>query len=62
MLKDAPNKEGAIAFLGCLFSRSGGLMVLEGMGQPPFIPCRVKSAEMKSLLPESLQTMVEIKP
>ena len=62
MLKDAPNKEGAIAFLGCLLSRSGGLMVLEGMGQPPFIPCRVQSAEMKSLLPESLQPMVEIKP
>lgn len=62
MLKDAPNKEGVAAFLGCLFSRSGGLMVLEGMGQPPFIPCRVQSAEMKSLLPESLKTMVEVKP
>ena len=62
MLKDAHNKEGAIAFLGCLLSRSGGLMVLEGMGQPPFVPCRVQSAEMKSSLPESLQPMVEIKP
>jgi molybdate/tungstate transport system substrate-binding protein len=62
MLKNSPNKEGAIAFLGCLFSRTGGLMVLEGMGQPPFIPCRVPTAEMKSLLPAKLQKMVEIKP
>ena len=62
MLKDAPNKEGAIAFLDCLFSRTGGLAVLEGMGQPPFIPCRVPTEEMKSLLPEKLQEMVEVKP
>ena len=62
MLKDAPNKEGAIAFLDCLLSRMGGLAVLEGMGQPPFIPCRVPTAEMKSLLPAKLQGMVEIKP
>ena len=62
ILKDAPNKEGAIVFLQCLFSRTGGLKVLEGMGQPPFIPCRVPTAEMKSLLPAKLQEMVEIKP
>ncbi len=61
MLKDAPNKEGAIAFLQCLFSRNGGLMVLESMGQSPFVPCRIPTAEMKSLLPSKLQQMVEIK-
>ncbi len=62
MLKDAPNKEGAIAFVQCLVSRTGGLKVLEVMGQPPFVPCRVPTAEMKSLLPAKLQKMVEIKP
>jgi molybdate/tungstate transport system substrate-binding protein len=62
ILKDAPNKEGAIAFLQCLFSRMGGLAVLEGMGQPTFVPCRVPTAEMKALLPVKLKEMVEIKP
>jgi molybdate/tungstate transport system substrate-binding protein len=62
MLKDAPNKEGAIAFLDCLLKPVGGLKVLESMGQPPFIPCRVPTVEMKSLLPAKLQEMVEIKP
>jgi molybdate/tungstate transport system substrate-binding protein len=62
ILKDAPNKEGAIAFLDCLLKPVGGLSVLEAMGQPPFIPCRVPTAEMKSLLPEKLQKMVEVKP
>ncbi len=62
LLKDAPNPEGAIAFLQCLFSRSGGLTVLESMGQPPFVPCRVPSNEMKSRLPEKLQAMVKVQP
>jgi molybdate/tungstate transport system substrate-binding protein len=62
LLKNAPNKEGAIAFLDCLFSRTGGLAVLEAMGQPPFVPCRVTSEEMKSLLPDKLQKVVEVKP
>ncbi|MCP3891259.1 MAG: tungstate ABC transporter substrate-binding protein WtpA [Desulfobulbaceae bacterium] len=61
MLKDAPNKEGAIAFLQCLFTRNGGLMVLKSMGQSPFVPCRIPTAEMKSFLPSKLQQMVEIK-
>lgn len=62
ILKNAPNKQGAIAFLGCLFSRTGGLMVLEGMGQSSFVPCRVPTTEMKALLPAELQKMVAIKP
>jgi molybdate/tungstate transport system substrate-binding protein len=31
------------------------------MGQPPFVPCRVPTAEMKSLIPEELQNLVEVK-
>lgn len=62
MLKGAPNKEGAIAFLQCLFNRSGGLMVLESMGQPPIVPCTVANEEMKALMPSKLKKMVHIKP
>jgi molybdate/tungstate transport system substrate-binding protein len=62
MLKNVPNKEGAIAILDCLHTRIDGLAVLEGMGQPPFVPCRVPTEEIKSLLPAKLQGMVEIKP
>lgn len=62
MVKDAPNPEAAEAFLGYLLDPEGGLRILKDMGQPPFIPCRVPTAEMRAKLPESLQKWVEIKP
>jgi molybdate/tungstate transport system substrate-binding protein len=62
MLKDAPNKEGAIAFLHCMLNPDGGLKVFEAMGQPPFVPGRVPTTEMKSLLPPELKDFVEVKP
>jgi len=62
MVKDAPNPEAAEAFLGYLLDPEGGLRILKDMGQPPFIPCRVPTAEMRAKLPESLQKLVEIKP
>ena len=61
LLKDAPNKEGAIAFLEYMLDPQGGLKILKEMGQPPFIPCRVPNKEMKTMLPEGLQDVVEIK-
>ncbi|MGA1874470.1 MAG: tungstate ABC transporter substrate-binding protein WtpA [bacterium] len=61
LMKDAPNREAAIAFLQYLFSPEGGLKVLDEMGQPPFIPCRVTTAEVMKKLPAELQDLVEVK-
>lgn len=61
LLKDAKNPEAAVAFLEYLMSPDGGLKVLDEMGQPPFIPCRVPSEKAKSQLPASLQRLVEVK-
>ncbi len=61
MIKDAPNREAAIAFLGYVLDPEGGLKVLQEMGQPPFIPCRVPTEEMRSSIPATLQKLVEVK-
>jgi molybdate/tungstate transport system substrate-binding protein len=61
LLKDAKNPEAAVAFLEYLMSPDGGLKVLNEMGQPPFIPCRVPSEKAKSQLPSQLQNLVEVK-
>ncbi len=61
LIKDAPNKTAAIAFLKYMLDSDGGLKVLKEMGQPPFVPCRVPSPEMKADLPGSLKSLVEIK-
>ncbi|MCF8070213.1 MAG: tungstate ABC transporter substrate-binding protein WtpA [Desulfobacterales bacterium] len=61
LVKDAPNPEAAIAFLEYMLDPEGGLKVLKEMGQPPFIPCRIPSADMKNALPGSLQKLVEVK-
>ena len=44
-----------------LLSPEGGLKVLKEMGQPPFVPGRVPTAEMKNKLSDSLQKLVEVK-
>jgi molybdate/tungstate transport system substrate-binding protein len=61
LVKDAPNRDGAVAFLAYLLSPEGGLKVLEEMGQPPFTPCRVTDAAVKAGLPAELQKLVEVK-
>ena len=61
LLKDAPNKEVGIIFLQYMLDPQGGLRVLQEMGQPPFIPCRVPTAEIKASLPLELQKLVEVK-
>ncbi|SDN96617.1 tungstate/molybdate binding protein [Desulfonauticus submarinus] len=61
ILKNAANKEAAEAFLAYMLDPKGGLKILKEMGQPPFIPCRVASEEMKNNLPKKLQKLVEVK-
>ncbi|MBN2125085.1 MAG: tungstate ABC transporter substrate-binding protein WtpA [Deltaproteobacteria bacterium] len=61
LIKNAPNKEAAVAFLAYMLDPKGGLKVLEDMGQPPFIPVRVPTAEMKNMLPPELQKLSEVK-
>ena len=53
--------EGAVLFLEYMLSPNGGLKVLERMGQPPFLPCRVPSDEMKEKIPGTLQNLTEVK-
>lgn len=61
LLKDAPNREAAIAFLQYMLDPNGGLQVLTDMGQPPFIPARVSSEEMLKGLPAELQPLLTVK-
>jgi len=61
LLRTAPNKEAALAFLKYMLAPDGGLKVLKDQGQPPFIPCRVSTAAMKEKVPQDLKTLVEVK-
>jgi molybdate/tungstate transport system substrate-binding protein len=60
LLKDAPNREVATAFLAFMLDSSGGLKILEELGQPPFVPARVATAEMRAVLPLPLQPLVTV--
>jgi len=61
VLKDAPNKEAAVAFLKYMLDPQGGLKILKDQGQPPFIPCRVPTDKMKSSITAELHGLVEVK-
>ena len=61
LIKDAPNREAAVAFLQYLLDPEGGLKTLKEMGQPPFSPGRVPTADMKARLPVGLKALVEVK-
>ncbi|MBE9581972.1 MAG: tungstate ABC transporter substrate-binding protein WtpA [Proteobacteria bacterium] len=61
MIKDGPNAKAALALLEYVLDPDGGLKILREMGQPPFVPCRVPTAEMKAMLPPSLQKLVEVR-
>jgi len=61
LVKNAPNAEAATAFLQYMLDPQGGLKVLQEMGQPPFIPCRVPTAEIKARLPKVLRDLVEVR-
>ena len=61
MVKDGPNPEAAEAFMAFLLSPETGLNTLAAMGQPPFIPCRVKDEAAQKALPQSLVGLTEVK-
>ena len=61
LIKNAPNRAAAIAFLEYMLDPEGGLRILKDMGQPPFVPCRVPTLKMKKTLPAELQKLVEVK-
>ncbi|HHP7235143.1 MAG TPA: tungstate ABC transporter substrate-binding protein WtpA [Desulfobacterales bacterium] len=61
LVKDAPNPQGAVKFLEYMLDPEGGLAVLKSMGQPPFVPCRVDSEEVKARLPGDLPQRVEVR-
>ena len=61
LIKDAPNREAAIAFLQYMLDPQGGLKILKDQGQPPFVPSRVPTKDMKALIPAELQKLVEVK-
>jgi molybdate/tungstate transport system substrate-binding protein len=61
LIKNAPNREAAVAFLDYLLDPEGGLKILADMGQPPFIPCRVPTDDMKETLPAPLKNRVEVR-
>jgi molybdate/tungstate transport system substrate-binding protein len=61
LVKAAPNLTGAVKFLEYMLSAEGGLKILADMGQPPFIPSRVSSVQIKESLPGNLPALVEVK-
>ena len=61
MIKNGPNPEAAALFLSYLLNPDLGLQVLKDMGQPPFIPGRISSAQEKALLPPAVAQWVEVK-
>jgi len=61
LIKNAPNREAAVAFLAYMLDPNGGLQVLKEMGQPPFVPCRVPTAAMLGGLSAPLKPLVEVR-
>ena len=60
LLKDAPHRQVAIAFLEYLLDPNGGLKILKEMGQPPFVPPIVPNEMMRAKLPIELQRLVKV--
>ncbi|MDD2320426.1 MAG: tungstate ABC transporter substrate-binding protein WtpA [Geobacteraceae bacterium] len=61
LLKDAPNAEAALLFLGYLLDPQGGQKVLARFGQPPFDPPFVTTTAMWEKLPVSLRKRVAVR-
>jgi molybdate/tungstate transport system substrate-binding protein len=61
MIKNAANPEAAQAFLAFLLSPVKGLKILRDLGQPPFIPGRISTEEMKGKVPTSLASVIEVR-
>jgi molybdate/tungstate transport system substrate-binding protein len=61
LIKEPANRDGAVLFLDYLLDPEGGLAILKSMGQPPFVPCRVPSEQMRESLPDVLKARVEVR-
>jgi molybdate/tungstate transport system substrate-binding protein len=61
LIKTAPNREAAVAFLKYMLAPDGGLKIMKDMGQPPFLPCRVPTTAMKEKLPAEIVSLVEVR-
>ncbi len=62
LLKNAPNRGAACAFLAFLLAPDGGLALLEKCGQPPLLPPRIGSAKARRELPVALRKLVAVSP
>ena len=60
LLKDAPDRRAAIAFLKYVLNPEGGVKILKSMGQPPIVPAWVPSAAMKKVIPSTLRKYVVV--
>ncbi len=60
LIKDAPNREAAEAFMAFLLSSDGGLQILKTAGQPPLDPPRVTSQNDFNKLPPALKELVTV--
>ena len=61
LLKKAPNRPAAIAFLRYLLDPDGGARILRAMGQPPILPAWVTSASMREKVPAAIRNRVVVK-
>ncbi len=61
VLKNAPNREAAEAFLAYLLTPEGGQKILRQYGQPPFDPSFVPTRVMHDKLPTIIQDLVVVK-
>jgi molybdate/tungstate transport system substrate-binding protein len=61
LLRAAPNREAAEAFLMYLLDPEGGQRILARHGQPPFNPAFVPSAAMRAKLPSAVRGLVDVK-
>ncbi|MGB3211444.1 MAG: hypothetical protein WBB19_12125 [Desulforhopalus sp.] len=60
-IRDCPNPETAKAFPVFLLSPEKGLKILKDLGQPPFIPAREFSEEMREKIPAALTSVIEVR-
>jgi molybdate/tungstate transport system substrate-binding protein len=60
LIKQAPNRDAAIAFLAFMLDPDGGLKILADCGQPPFVPARVPDDAMRDALPAKLRPLVTV--
>ena len=61
ILKNAPNRDAAIAFLRYVLDPNGGMKILKAMGQPPFTPAWVPTKAMWRSLPRRLKGEVAVR-